>query len=200
MSARWRRRCAAIVVVLVVIVVVAVVGTAVVAVRVDGVSMEPTLRSNDRIVVVPTRGTPHRFDVVVARFSPTGPESVKRVIAVPGDRVSIARRGNTGVAVRVRPAGSTQRWTVVNPAWQDRTPKATQPCCTATGTASGDESERTVPPGQLFLLGDNLAQSDDSRRAGWVPESLVQGTVRWRVYPLGAVGSIDAGVTMTAAS
>lgn len=53
---------------------------------VRGPSMQPTLREGQRLLVGPFLRTPRRGDVAVLRH-PGGFEVVKRVAAVPGDRV-----------------------------------------------------------------------------------------------------------------
>jgi nickel-type superoxide dismutase maturation protease len=40
-----------------------------------------------------------------------------------------------------------------------------------------------VPPGSLWLVGDNRAASRDSRQFGPLPRSSVRGRVAWRYWP-----------------
>ena len=164
--------------VLVVAVTVVAVG-AVVSVRVVGPSMGPTLRDGDRVVVGGSAEVA-RFDLVVVRFDEQAPAVVKRVVALPGDAVRI----DPGPVVLVRPAGTGQWQRVDNPAWRGQWAR---PSTTA---------EATVPPGELFLLGDNPDASEDSRRLGWAPSRLVRGTVAWRVYPPSRLGAVPADVTL----
>ena len=48
----------------------------------------------------------------------------------------------------------------------------------------------TVPNGHVWLQGDNEANSTDSRHYGPVPEALVRGIVRCRIWPPPAVGAL----------
>jgi signal peptidase I len=154
------------------------------AVKVSGVSMEPTLHTGDRVLLRPFSGgdLPNRFDVVVTRFA-TGPTVIKRVIGLPGDGVRIDVSG-TGVTVTVQPGGTGPWLSVDNPAWTGRWGTTPLRCCRADGQAGGQTGPQTVPPGTLFLLGDNPAQSRDSRSYGWAPVERIDGVVRWRLRAL----------------
>ncbi len=121
--------------------------------RVAGRSMAPTLRDGSVVLVDRTAflwRAPRRGDLVVFR-SPEWGLAVKRVVALPGDRVEFS---DGEVAVNGRPfmaSASPQdhgRWRVV-----------------------------LVPPQTFFCVGDNLRESLDSRRTGPVPASLLVGRV-----------------------
>jgi signal peptidase I len=147
-------------------------------------SMLPTLHVNDRVIVskisyrlhAPRRGDvvvfdappgqPHRREASWApiRFlrgllAPSAEEYVKRVIGVPGDRIE-GRGGHIYVNGKV----------LVEPYL---------PPSTHTETFT----ERVVPPGRLFVLGDNRAASFDSRSFGPIRGSSVAGRVVTRVWP-----------------
>jgi len=157
-------------------------------------SMEPQLRVNDRIVVSkvsyklhdPRRGDIVVFDAPVGESgddSPDDPplpakvmrtivqsiglappstdEYVKRVVALPGERVE----GHDG---KVLVDGRE----LVEPYLRD-------------GTATSDFPAIVVPPRTVFVLGDNRANSADSRIFGPVPESTVVGRAFARVWPIG---------------
>ena len=151
----------------------------VMAVRVSGVSMEPTLGDGDRVLLRPFSGgdEPARFAIVVTRFSERGPTVVKRVVGLPGDRVRIA-----GTRVEVQTAGAGP-WLLADlPGWGGGWFAATPPaCCRPSGQAGTTTEPQTVPAGMLFLLGDDPGHSEDSRVFGWAPISLVDGVVRWRL-------------------
>lgn len=135
-------------------------------------SMEPTLWPGDRIVVdkLSVRfGTIHIGDIVVFR-APPGVRShcgdpvadlVKRVIGVPGDRLQT--KGNT---IYVDGHALNQKWSV----W---------PTIGATPIM-----RFTVPKGQYFMMGDNHANSCDSRTWGTVPRSDIIGKVFIKIWPV----------------
>ena len=100
-----------------------------------------------------------RGDVVVLRY-PRNPDVdfVKRVVAVPGDRVEM-RAGVLFVnGEAADDYGSIQ------------------------DLASMDEL--TVPCDAFFVLGDNRPVSCDSREFGLVAQDLIKGRVRARFWPL----------------
>ncbi|MGC8762115.1 MAG: signal peptidase I [Acidobacteriota bacterium] len=121
--------------------------------RVAGRSMAPTLSDGSVVLVDRTAflwRSPRRGEVVVFR-TPGWGLAVKRVVALPGDRVVFS---DGGVAVNGRPVP----------------PFASPP-------GQGREREVTVPPGAFFCVGDNLLESLDSRRTGPVPGELLVGRV-----------------------
>lgn len=162
----------------------------VLAVRIEGASMAPTLGEGARVLLRPGSGgdTPARFAMVVVRFTDRGPTVVKRVIGLPGDRVRIDTTAGV-TTVEVQPAGQGAWLAVENPAWSRSWGFVR--CCRPDGR-SGPAEPQTVPAGKVFLLGDNPGASQDSRSFGWAPIALIDGVVRWRlragVFPAG-VGS-----------
>ena len=103
---------------------------------VKGHSMEPSLHDGDRLVVdriAANFGDVHRGDVVVLRYPRNiAIDFVKRIVAIPGDRVAM-RAGQLYVnGDEVDP-----EWTCI----QDRQ----------------DMDELEVPAGAFFVLGDNSA-------------------------------------------
>jgi signal peptidase I len=132
-------------------------------IRVHADSMRPTLQSGDEIIVDRLSlvlRDPHRGELVVAN-SPSGGLVVKRVAAVGGDTVGI----EDGVLVV---NGKQERETYVDYGNVD-------------GVYFGPVD---VPEGEVFLLGDNRGNSEDSRDFGPVRDDEVVGRVLVRVWPL----------------
>jgi signal peptidase I len=165
----------------------AVAAAVLLSVKVHGESMNPTLLNGQRLLLAPnTANQVRRFDVVVLRLAKRNNELiVKRVIAIPGDRVVIYADGNGSYCVYLQEGGKGPWYRVIVPAWaaQAGTPSN---CCTSLGTRSAAPHIQTVPAGDFFYLGDNPDISEDSRTFGWGTISSVAGRVGWRIWPLSA--------------
>jgi signal peptidase I len=131
--------------------------------------------------------------------APGQTDFIKRVIGVPGDHVACCNAQGL-VTVNGVPL---QEQSYIYPG---ETP----------GSAPAGYSGRfsiTVPPGRLWVMGDNRAVSDDSRLRlsdpghGTIPESEVIGRAfiivwppsRWRILPIPATFS-QSGISRTAAA
>ena len=130
-------------------------------VRVPSESMAPTLRSGDHVLLDHRPVDPHDGDVVVAVDPTDGTLLVKRVVAVAGEAVGIS-----GGVLDV-----------------DGVPVA-EPYADRTDQGGVWFGPAVVPPGHVFLLGDNRADSVDSRVFGPVPLASVVGTVQFRLLPV----------------
>lgn len=122
-------------------------------VRVDGTSMLPTLKDGEFMLVNKLSykfGDFHRGDIIVFDF-PLNPdeELVKRVIGLPGDRVTV--QGNQ---VYVNGQALNEPYIAQAPNYA---------------------GEWTVDPGYLFVLGDNRNNSNDSKDWGYLPQKNVVG-------------------------
>ena len=146
-------------------------------IRVDGYSMEPTLRSGEFVVVNKLSykiGEPERGDVVVFHF-PRNPEQeyIKRIVGLPGDTVSI-RNGE----VRVNGEILEEEYIKSAPSYQ---------------------GDWTVGADGLFVLGDNRNNSSDSHNWGEVPMELVVGKAVFVYWPPTDWGKIDRPLIARAA-
>lgn len=130
-----------------------------------GQSMAPTLLQGDRILAMKTiyqLEPVARGDVLVFK-NPEQPAQrwVKRVVGLPGDEVAI----DDGVV-------SVNGEQVTHPAGDP-------------AFAAVDMDAVTVPPHHVFVLGDNLPGSRDSRHIGPVPLVAVVGRVEMVYWPAG---------------
>ncbi|KAL3695190.1 hypothetical protein R1sor_009266 [Riccia sorocarpa] len=57
-------------------------------------------------------------------------------------------------------------------------------------TSKGQIRHVVVPKGHVWLQGDNIYNSTDSRHYGPVPYALVQGKVCYRIWPLEGLGPV----------
>src|SRR5215204_6951837 len=132
-------------------------------------SMVPTLKYGDRVLVnkfIYRFTEPERGDVIVFK-SVQGDDQdlIKRVVGVPGDEITV--RGG-----RLFVNGEPQREPYVNKKYPDRSFYA----------------PTTVPEGHVFAMGDNRANSQDSRIFGPVPKENIEGEAFLRFWPPGRVG------------
>ncbi|MHC8560746.1 signal peptidase I [Streptomyces albidoflavus] len=129
------------------LVVLALAATAVLSVRIDGDSMEPTLHDGERVLPLPVQsGEVGRFDVVLMRTPGRDALLVKRVVALPGDQVRIAPGPQQGhQRVLVRRAGAERWYEFTVPGAADA--GLVTPCCAADGRRSAAPAARTVPKG-----------------------------------------------------
>ena len=139
-------------------------------VRVEGTSMLPRLEDRDRLFInkfVYHLSAIERGDVVVFHY-PRDPEKsyIKRVIALPGDRLCI----DHGI---VYLNGRPQREAYVPDEYRDNRSMA----------------ELVVPADTYFMMGDHRSISSDSREFGPVERSLVYGKAVFVYWP-----TRDAGV------
>ena len=144
-------------------------------------SMTPTVLPGDRILADKTvgrQGGTRLWRGALAIFVNPNDRAlifIKRVIALPGDRVDI-----DGADVRVNgrtlavPTGPGDAPGVAHEQG-DHGPYAVLPPAAAPGGAA---IHQTVPDGQVFVLGDNRSASFDSRRFGTIPLADVKGVAR----------------------
>jgi signal peptidase I len=132
-----------------------------------GQSMEPTLHDQEYILVyksVYSYRPPARGDIIVFQY-PLNPRSdyIKRIIAVPGDVISVL---NQTVIVN----GVTLSEPYVN---RDD-PYNPYPSF----------RKRIVGPDQYFVMGDNRGDSSDSREWGFVPRHNIIGQALIVYWPI----------------
>ena len=130
------------------------------AIRIPTDSMTPTISPGDHLLLDKRDADRAAVGDVVVVHDPLGDGLiVKRVVAVGGDTIGF----EDGILVRNGVA-------------------ITEPYTTdfLDGVYYGPY---VVPPGQLYLLGDNRFDSEDSRNFGPVPADTVVGRVVGRLFP-----------------
>jgi signal peptidase I len=140
------------------------------ATRVDGQSMEPSLYTDQRVVVEKVSYRfhgPERFDVVVIKLPDQGDELlIKRVIGLPGELLEI-RNGLVYIDDKLL-----------------EEPLVTQQ------TRTGRYGKTTIPPLHVFVMGDNRGHSNDSRSFGPVPIANILGRAWLSYWPLEEAGKV----------
>jgi signal peptidase I len=132
-------------------------------IRIESISMQPTLYEGDLVLVnrfAYQIGEPKRGDVIVFHY-PIEPERepyIKRVIGLPGDRITISNE-----QVIINGSLIEEEYTQAEPSYQ---------------------GEWIVPENELFVLGDNRNRSSDSHQWGMVPMENVMGRAEVVYYPI----------------
>ncbi|MGO9436449.1 MAG: signal peptidase I [Terracidiphilus sp.] len=140
-------------------------------VRVEGTSMLPRLEDHDRLFInkfVYHIESIQRGDVVVFHY-PRDPEKsyIKRVIALPGDRIWIDR-------------GSV--WVNGVPLHEGYVPERYRD--------SRSMAEMVIPDDSYFMMGDHRSISSDSREFGPVERDLIYGKAVFVYWPARDVGVV----------
>lgn len=134
-------------------------------VRVENISMQPTLYEGELLVVFKQAyllDEPHRGDIIVFHHNGQPPEDyIKRIIGLPGDTVDI-RGGQVSVNNQV----------------------IQEPYISAEAAYEGTWG---VPEGMLFVLGDNRNRSSDSHMWGFVAQEAVVGRAVLIYWPLDSI-------------
>jgi signal peptidase I len=146
-------------------------------IRVDGASMEPTLKSGEFVIVNKLAymlGKPQVGDVIVFHY-PRDPsqEYIKRVIGLPGDQVSV-REGQ----VYLNDQPLEEDYIAASPVY---------------------EYTQDVPEEALFVLGDNRNNSSDSHNWGAVPLDYVVGKALFVYWPPTEWGMLEQPTAASAA-
>lgn len=133
-------------------------------------SMIPTLQINDRVLVnkfIYRFTDPERGDIVVFQSVDDNTELIKRVVALPEDTVAV--RGG-----RLIVNGEPQKEPFTNKKFPD----------------TSFFARTTVPENHVFVMGDNRANSQDSRFFGPLPEKNIEGEAFLRFWPIDRIGTL----------
>ncbi len=167
--------------------------------KVPSGSMIPTIGNGEHILVNRTDKEAGRGKMIVFRY-PEQPSSefVKRVVGMPGDVVELRGGSTLVVNGKVTPSCTVGAWAFSEEGGQRHEGELVVENLDGTRflvfherglEAAMPAGPWTVKPGEAFVVGDNRANSHDSRMwylgaGGGVPFANILGTVR----PQGAIG------------
>lgn len=153
-------------------------------------SMDPTLKVGDRVLVNKLSydlHDVHRGDIVVFSSEPNEQwhragidDLVKRVIALPGETITSCGNDELCIDGRVLKESYLPKDVLASEPWPDGVPQGCDPKSPAGGC--------TVPAGRYFVMGDNRANSADSRLHGPIKGSSIVGRVFVRIWPPNRIG------------
>ena len=145
---------------------------------VKGASMEPNFHDREYLIIneIGYRfNKPERGDIIVFKY-PADPKSffIKRVIALPGERVEI-KNGEIRIYNDENINGSVLDESTYIPS----------------GVHTSGSVDTTVEIGEYFVLGDNRNASLDSRSFGPIPKENIIGRAWLRGWPLDKIDVFD---------
>lgn len=147
-------------------------------VRVENISMEPTLLPNELLLVNKLSyrlGEPHHGDVIVFHYPGNPSEDyIKRLIGLPGDDIRIE---DGRVFINNQPID--------------------EPYISAPPAYKGTWK---IPEDSFFVLGDNRNQSSDSHSWGFVPRENIVGKALIIYWPLDKVKTLYHPLVVNAAN
>jgi signal peptidase I len=154
---------------------------AVQTVHVEGLSMFATLDDNDYLIAnkIDYRlHAPQRGDIIILRPpSSNSTDFIKRVIALPGERLLIRDSVVYINGHRLIEPYLPEAWIVSNN-WP----------------LNGSSSGMVIPPNEYFVMGDNRNKSQDSRFFGPIGRDRIDGRAWFRIWPLSTFGDIYSQV------
>ena len=129
-------------------------------VRVDGDSMNPTLKNGQILILNKLDKEYERMEIVV--FDYNGERLIKRVIGLPGEEVYIK---NNKIYVNDEEIKDYSDAVLMS-----------------------DYTRVKVPEDAYFVLGDNRGNSADSRLIGMISKDEIKGSILFRLIPLTKIG------------
>lgn len=136
--------------------------------RVEGQSMNPTLKDKEIVLTEKTKNI-QRGELVIFQLKASEPAYVKRVVGMPGDALWLS--GNTlfinpyiKFSMAIIPSGDTL-------------PSGTISVELKMEDLKGIQGFSRIPADSYFVLGDNYDNSVDSRNFGFINKEMIDGKV-----------------------
>lgn len=145
---------------IIILVVILIRSFIITPVRVDGESMDNSLKDG-QILLLYRLGKIERYDIVVVKEDEDD-KIIKRVYGMPGETIKIDHNHiyiNGEIIADDYAFGKTS-----------------------------DYDEITLKEDEYFVLGDNREISKDSRRMGPFTKDNIKGTIIYRIYPFNKIG------------
>jgi len=161
------------------------------AYRMVGDGMAPEIRDGDRVLAnhLAYRSEQVRRGDVVALINPNirSRTSVRRVVALPGDRVAVAggivTLNGKVIDTPATAAGGSETAPATGAFIEDIDGRKYAVTIPASPPEDASLPEMVIPNGQCLLLGDNRGNTYDSRAYGLVPLADIIGRVDWTYWP-----------------
>lgn len=137
-------------------------------VRVDGPSMNDTLKDGDILLLDKYDNTFERFEIVVFNYS--GERLIKRIIGLPGEVVSYKNNKlyiNGNEIEDDYGLGYTEDFELKN------------------------LNLTKIPDNEYLVMGDNRNDSLDSRYFGTISKDKILGSVKYRLFPFNKFGKVN---------
>lgn len=147
---------------------------------VDGPSMNKTLANGDHLIISNLFYTPDYQDIVVFEdYTIPGEKKalIKRVVGLPGDTVEVRLNKNGAVVVYVNGEELPEEY-----AYNSRDRYLDTSCFNKPITVGEDE---------IFVMGDNRYNSNDSRSFGPIKIDSILGKAILRIYPFESFGTLE---------
>lgn len=149
--------------------------------------MEPTLYSNDILItdcISPLRDRIEHGDIIIAKL-PSNPKTLicKRVVGMAGDRLFY-----------IKPTEDSRKHDTINLTsiqYRESLNKEHMLDLIRMYKNKLGMKEVVVPPGQVWVEGDNSSNSGDSRYYGTIPQGLITSRVIARIWPLSEIKVFD---------
>ena len=137
-------------------------------VRVNGESMDNTLKNGQILILNKVSSNYKRFDIVVIKYG--NERIIKRIIGLPGEDIKYE-----------------DNKLFVNGNYIDENFSHSE---TYNFNLSDITTERKIPDGYYLVLGDNRLKSYDSREIGLIKKTDIEGKTGIRIFPFNKIGKI----------